>query len=149
MSVHRPEVLSRTVQETDSWLEELREDLGLENHSQSYGALRSVLHALRDRLTVDMAVHLSAQMPVLLAGIYFDGWKPSQTPNDIERWDEFVADVALRAAGHDELDPNLAAQAVFALLERRLTPGQVEKVVGELPKQLQEIWRDLPAIDQG
>ena len=146
MSEHRPEVLNRTVQERDVWLKDLMEDMGLDTPTQAYGAMRAVLHALRDRLTVEMAAHLSAQMPVLLAGIFFDGWKPSRTPDDISTVRDFLEDVRKRASGHEELDPNFSAQRVFALLERKLSPGLIEKVVGELPSELQEYWRDLPPV---
>jgi uncharacterized protein (DUF2267 family) len=44
---HLP-VLEHTIQKTNIWLKKLEEDLG--NRHQAYSALRSVLHALRDRL---------------------------------------------------------------------------------------------------
>jgi uncharacterized protein (DUF2267 family) len=48
--------------------------------NQSYSALRAVLHALRDRLTVAETAHLSAQLPMLIRGIYFKGWDPTKVP---------------------------------------------------------------------
>ena len=41
----------------------------------AYRALRSVLHVLRDRLTPEQAVHLGAQLPLLVRGIFYDGWR--------------------------------------------------------------------------
>ena len=146
MSQDRPEVLSRSVQETDVWLKELKECLKVDTPDQAYGALRAVLHALRDRLTVDMAAHLSAQLPAMLRGIFFDGWKPSKTPDDIRTPQEFIADVAQRARGHQEFDPNHAARGVLQLLERKMTPGQIEKIVEQLPEELKAYWRDQTAV---
>ncbi|MER7665849.1 DUF2267 domain-containing protein [Streptomyces sp. NPDC096193] len=51
-----------------------------ERRKQSYAALRAVLHGLRDRLPVDGAAHFGAQLPILIRGIYYDGWKPAETP---------------------------------------------------------------------
>ena len=39
-----------------------------------------MLHTLRDRLTVDVAAKLAAQLPTLIRGIYYEDWDPSRTP---------------------------------------------------------------------
>jgi uncharacterized protein (DUF2267 family) len=55
-------------------LKQIETELGWENHrNMSYAALRPVLHALRDRLTVQEAADLAAQLPLLVKGIFFDG----------------------------------------------------------------------------
>ena len=36
----------------------------------AYRVLRAVLHALRDRVTVDVAAKFAAQLPTLLRGVY-------------------------------------------------------------------------------
>jgi len=36
--------------------------------------LGAVLHALRDRLQIGLAVHLGAQLPLLVRGLYYDQW---------------------------------------------------------------------------
>ena len=43
------------------------------DHRSTYRALRSVLHVLRNRLTPEQAVHLRAQLPLLVRGILYDG----------------------------------------------------------------------------
>ena len=60
--------LLRDIEEANGWPKERRK--------QSYAALRAVLHRLRDRLSVDGAAHLGAQLPTLIRGVYYDGWKP-------------------------------------------------------------------------
>ena len=142
MSQDRPEVLTRSVQETDIWLKELKDELRLENPNQAYGALRAVLHALRDRLTVDMAAHLAAQLPAMITGIYYDGWKPAAVPNAIRTRSEFIQNVRDRASGHDELDPGFAIQGVVHLLERKIEPGQIRKILSQLPEELRGFWSE-------
>ncbi|WST42721.1 DUF2267 domain-containing protein [Streptomyces sp. NBC_01167] len=35
------------------------------------------MHGLRDRLPVEGTAHFGAQLPILIRGVYYDGWKPS------------------------------------------------------------------------
>jgi len=58
-------VIDRSVEKTHVWLNELAAELGREDHQYAYRVLRAVLHAVRDRLTVDEAAQLAAQLPEL------------------------------------------------------------------------------------
>ena len=52
-----------TLQKTQIWLNDLMSELDWEDKpDKAYFALRTVLHALRDRLTVEEAVQLGAQL---------------------------------------------------------------------------------------
>ena len=53
------EVFDKTLQTTNLWLNEIGQDIGPDKQ-RCYHALRAVLFALRDRLTVDEAADLSA-----------------------------------------------------------------------------------------
>jgi uncharacterized protein (DUF2267 family) len=55
--------LETTIQKTHEWLNDIMIAIGANDAHLAYGALRAVLHALRDRLTVDEAVQLGAQLP--------------------------------------------------------------------------------------
>ncbi|WP_168201478.1 DUF2267 domain-containing protein [Kushneria phosphatilytica] len=140
MSQNRPDVLSRSVQETDIWLQDLKKELDLDTPEQAYGALRAVLHTLRDRITVDMAASLSSQLPVMLTGIFFDGWKPADTPQKYHTAEEFLEHVRHHAVGHNELDVHQATRGVFHLLEQKLDQGQINRVTDQLPNEIQSLW---------
>lgn len=86
------EVLGRTVQQTEIWLNEISERLGT-SEEQAYKALRAVLMSLRDRIGTDNAAHLSAQLPVLIRGIFYDGFHPSETPSRDRTREAFMAKV--------------------------------------------------------
>src|ERR1700719_1588627 len=73
MSATGLEVFDKTVQTTNAWLKEIMEANGLDRR-RAYRVLAAVLHALRDRLTVDEVAQLGAQLPILVRGLYYDQW---------------------------------------------------------------------------
>src|SRR6516162_11480118 len=94
MSATGVTALDHTVQETNIWLNGLEEELRLDNRQQAYNALRAVLHTLRDRLPPEVAIKLGAQMPILVPGIYYEGWHAAGTPTRERHIPEFVEHVA-------------------------------------------------------
>jgi len=72
--------IASTVQTTHEWLNELTVLLGWPDRHDAYQALRGVLHALRDRLSVDEAAALGAQLPMLVRGCYYEDWHPHGKP---------------------------------------------------------------------
>ena len=104
-------------------------------------ALRSVLHALRDRLPPDEAVELAAQLPLLIKGVYFDGWNPSATPVRIRSAEEFFARVlGPFQRGLLHADVERITRSVFKLLAERVSPGEIRDVRGALPAELAQLW---------
>lgn len=91
MSMTGLEVFDATVQKTHEWLKALMEELGWqEDRQRAYLALRAVLHALRDRLLLREALHLGAQLPMLIRSFYYEGWNPTHTPLKERHTEEFL-----------------------------------------------------------
>ena len=126
---------------SSSWISDLSDHLGWANAPLTLLALRAVLHALRDRLPPDEAVELSAQMPLIIKGVYFDRWDPSATPVRARTREEFLALVRtnLQRAARD-IDPERLTRAVFKLLAERVSEGEIRDVRGVLPAELAEMW---------
>ncbi len=82
----------------------------------AYSALRAVLHALRDRLTAQQATHLGAQLPLLVRGIYYEGWHAAQKPTGDRQVDEFLTRVAAELPPMFPRDALGVTKAVFDLL---------------------------------
>ena len=104
MSATGLEVFDQTLQKTNIWLKEIMEHLG-PDRQRAYHALRAVLHTLRDRLTVEEAAHLSAQLPLLIRGIYFEGWHPAHKPTKERTREEFLEQVEARLRGSSRSTP--------------------------------------------
>jgi len=133
--------IERTVHKTNAWLDELAQIARLESPEQAYAALRATLHALRDRLTIDEATDLAAQLPMLIRGIYFEGWKPSEVPLKQRCKREFLEHLNAELRGPDgPVDAELAASSVFQLLQRKVTEGELRDVRGMLPEEIRDLW---------
>jgi uncharacterized protein (DUF2267 family) len=85
--------LDHTVQQTNVWLKKLVEEQHFNSRQEAYAALRAVLHALRDRLKPEQAVHLGAQLPTMIRGIFYEGWHIAGTPTKERSADDFGAHI--------------------------------------------------------
>lgn len=135
------DVFDTTTQKTRVWLNDLMSDLGWEGEPhKAYLALRTVLHALRDRLTIEEAVQLGAQLPMLIRGFYYEGWTLSHKPVKERHKEQFLAHVKDAFKDDVTVDPARVVRAVFKVLARRISKGEIEDVKHLLPKALQELW---------
>ena len=140
MSATGLESIDHTVQLTHIWINELDASLKWENKHRSYRLLRTVLQALRDWLPVNEAVHLGAQLPTLLRGVYYEHWRPAAAPAKERSKADFMAriDHAFRT------DPVMltpeAVAAVFGLLSKKIEAGEIDDVRHALPADLRALW---------
>jgi uncharacterized protein (DUF2267 family) len=134
-----PSIIERSVEKTHIWLNELAEELGVEDKQYAYRALRAVMHALRDRLTVDVAAKLAAQLPTLIRGIYYEDWDPSRTPLPIRDVDAFLDYVAHEGRMAGETEASLAVAAVTRVLRRHVSLGEIDEVLAVLPAKFRAL----------
>ena len=135
------DVFDGTLQKTQVWLNDLMFDLDWEDQPhKAYLALRTVLHALRDRLTIEEAVHLGAQLPMLVRGFYFEGWTLRDKPHKERHKEDFLAHI--KDAFRDDVTVNAqqVARAVFRVLVKHTSAGEINDVKNILPKALRELW---------
>jgi uncharacterized protein (DUF2267 family) len=134
------EVFDTTVQRTNSWLKELMQIMEWQDRHRAYIALRATLQALRDRLTVDEVAQLGAQLPMLVRGMYYEGWDPRHKPLKVRHKQDFLGRID-EAFNHDEpIDAEAMARGVFGLLEARISEGEIEEIRQILPAELRELW---------
>jgi uncharacterized protein (DUF2267 family) len=133
-------VFDTTLHKSNEWINEVAGELHTSDRQHAYRVLRGVLHALRDRLTPEEAVHLGAQLPMLLRGSYYEGWQPHGTPMSDGR-ETFFARMQESLADQPGVpDPERWARAVFLVLARRVDIGEVRDVMGILPRDLAALW---------
>ncbi len=129
------DVIDTTVQKTYRWIDEISEELGGVGRREAYRDLRAFLQTLRDRLTVDLAGELGAQLPMLVRGIYYEAWDPSRAPVKM-RAEEFVEVFIERAVLPPEREPLAALKAAARVLGRHVSEGETENVRLSLPTEI-------------
>jgi uncharacterized protein (DUF2267 family) len=140
MSTSSLNVWDKTLQTTNIWLNEICETLGPDRQI-AWKVLSTVLHKLRDRLPVELAAHLGAQLPLLVRGVYYDQYLPATQPTDWHTADEFIEEVGKWLSDIRPVNPKDAISAVFTLLSRHIAPGEIDKVRQALPHQIRDdLW---------
>jgi uncharacterized protein (DUF2267 family)/ferritin-like metal-binding protein YciE len=137
------EVFDKTLQTTNVWLKEIGELIG-PDRQRCYHALRAVLFALRDRLMPDEAAHLAAQMPLLIKGVFYDGYKPAGKPHKIRSRQEFLHKINEHLTQIGPIGAEDAARAVFRVLDRHITRGELEEVKLSLPQDIRTLFPAQP-----
>jgi uncharacterized protein (DUF2267 family) len=142
------DVFDTTTQKTNEWLRDISRELADENRRHAYLALRGTLHAIRDFLPLDESAQLSAQLPMLIRGLYFEGWKPSVTPETNRSRESFLSrvdDAMERTLWNEDVqyDTEQAARAVIRVLALYVSEGELEQVKHTLPQHVRELWPEM------
>lgn len=144
MSANGLDVFDKTLQTTNIWLNEISDRLG-PDRQVAWKVLSTVLHKLRDRLPIELSAHLGAQLPLLIRGVYYDQFEPGRQPSDWETTEDFTAEVAKWLSDIRPVDPDEAIRAVFGVLSRHISEGQIAKVRNSLPKAVRRLWEETAA----
>jgi uncharacterized protein (DUF2267 family) len=139
MSTTGLSVIDSSLQRTHAWLDEIMADLG-PDRTFAWHLLGSVLHAIRDRLPIELSSHFSAQLPLVIRGLYFDQWSPGASVKPGRTLDAFLHDVGHGVENLRPTNPAVASQAVFRVISRHLSDGELRKVRDSLPKPVRESW---------
>ena len=134
------EVFDSTVHKTHIWLNDIMQELGWDDRYKAYLGLRTTLHALRDRLTVEETAQLAAQLPMLIRGLFYEGWDPTGKPTKERHEAQFLAHVAkeLPRAEPDEVERG--TKAVLDVLSKRIDRGAAVKLAVIFPDELLKFW---------
>ena len=131
---HQVSIIERTVSKTNEWLERLCREMNTDDRQHAYVLLRAVLHTLRDRIGPEVSVHLAAQLPLLVRGIFYEGWDPGTTPQKLTL-DEFINRIEREANLRSAAQAASGARAVMQVLWDELAPGTVDHVRAVLPDE--------------
>ena len=131
--------IQRTVQKTEEWLDDLAGELGTDDGRYAWRVLRAYLRVLRERLTPDESAQLAAQLTHLLRGVFYEGFDPGREPHRLRTRDEFLQRLAERAQLPEGVDPAVVAALATRVLRRRLTAGEVDDILFQLPTEICDV----------
>ncbi len=132
--------LEIAVSETEHWVNDMARQLGWHSREKAYKSLVAALHAMRDCLPWDEAVQIGAYLPILLRGLYYEGWHPTARCLPLTTRDMFLERISDALHQEPGIDAELVARAVFSLLAQRLPASELEGIKTVTPKELHAFW---------
>jgi uncharacterized protein (DUF2267 family) len=138
MSTGSADAIERSVHKTNEWLSDLAADLGVDRE-EAWRILRGFLQVLRDRITIDEAAQLAAQLPLVLRGVFYEGFDPGRGPEKVRDRDAFLMRLADRAELAGTTNASVAAEAAMRTLRRHVTVGEIEEVLAQLPEPIRAV----------
>ncbi|MEY4930739.1 MAG: hypothetical protein RI909_1463 [Bacteroidota bacterium] len=138
----------------NEFLNKLTVHLGdVENRDRAGRILRSVLRALRNRLTIQESLQLLSQLPMAIKSIYVDGWKLSHEYARIKTIEDFCTEVMKEdglSAWRDfsTMEETMkAVEAVMKTLADYVTAGELHDVIDQMPQEIKRhfmVWVHTP-----
>lgn len=130
--------------ETQQWLTEIAEQMDVPKRKDwAYSALKAVLHTIRDRTTLQEVFHLSAQLPVLIRGIFLESYSPTGKPLKMNA-EQFIRMIRDQMGAGVEVSEIEAFRAVITVLYQKVSPGELNDIKGSMPKSIQRLWDFTP-----
>ena len=124
------DVFDNTIQKTQVWLNDLMSELDSE-----------VQHIRKiSNLTVEEAIQLGAQLPMLIRGFYYEGWNLKGKPHKERHKEDFLDHIKKAFKDDVTVNSNQVCRAVFRVLVKHTSKGEIEDVKHVLPKALHELW---------
>ncbi|WP_063011612.1 DUF2267 domain-containing protein [Nocardia nova] len=134
--------LAPAVHTAHEWLHAVADRIGTEDRAFTYRVVCAWLHTVRDRLDVAASARLTAQLPEILRGVYYEDWVPGHVPVR-HGTDEFLAQFAHEARVPRDQVPGLVG-AVTEVMLQRCSSGQFDGLFAVLPAPMRELLRGYP-----
>jgi uncharacterized protein (DUF2267 family) len=128
------------VRDAYGWLDDIVAGAAWDDRSVALRALGATLQALRDELTTEQNTILSAQLPTIIRGIYYEGWKPHENNAPKGTRERFLNKITVALSHpYNEFDPEEIAETVLEVLTVR-APRETAKIRTTLPAEIQRLF---------
>lgn len=134
--------LVKHIEVTYQWINEVAGELDItDRKDRAYQALRSVLYALRDRLTHEELFQLSAQLPMLIRGLLFEGYHYAGKPEKFHV-EELLDRIDEDMGRANEIEPEVIFTAVLKVLYKHVSKGEMDDLYAMMPGDIRELWSE-------
>ena len=140
MSHTRISAFTHGAEEAQHWVNQVAAELRWRDDDRALRLLRTVLHALRDWLSIEELADFSSQLPLVMRGLLFENWIPPEFPLTDRSKADFVTRIQKDFSGDPLDDPDAAIAAVFRVIDGHISSGEARQVRGALRRPLQELW---------
>ena len=140
MSAQGLQVIDHTVQLTHEWINELVERLDWSSPRDALRLMRVTLTTVRDHLNHDEVAQFAAQLPLLIRGMFYEGWRPADTPIRERDRAGFVLKIEALVGDVTEYRGPEDISTVFRLINARISKGEVDDVRAGLPEAIRGLW---------
>lgn len=137
-----PSLFQTTMTKSSEWITEVMAQLAIDDERKGLRALRAGLHTIRDTMPLAEAVDLGAQLPMLLCGLYYKGWRLADRPVRVHNRDELFDMVRKELAGDTTLAPEAVLRAVIRVLAWHVSGGELDDIAATVPRPLADLWND-------
>jgi uncharacterized protein (DUF2267 family) len=126
------------------WVESMMAELGTTDPYRAVRALGAGLESLRDLLAPAEAARFGALLPLLIRGLFFEGWDPTIGPREILHRSQFLALVGEKYAPRSDVPTDVIVAAFLGMLDRQLGAEALVEVASKLPEALGDFgWPEL------
>ncbi len=133
----------------NEFLNRLASNLGSNDRDHAARIVRSTFRVLRNHITVEESFQLLSQLPMALKSVYVEGWKLSDH-RKIKTIDDLVIEIIQEEGNAAWRDFNSkeeileALRAVIGTLKTYVSSGEIDQVLGTLPRQIQGLFQPIP-----
>lgn len=136
-------ILEDNIHQTMDWIYAIEEAChwDVDNQKKAFAALRAVLHEFRDLLPLESAARLSAQLPLVIRGIFFENWHPRFIPTQEIKKEVFLSAIAETLYPYSDVDVEETTKGVLQVLGEKLPLGELEDIIQDMSKEIQELYK--------
>lgn len=133
--------------EGNSFLKAYAKELGLGKDTEKAGRIFvSIMHALREIISMEESLQLVAQLPMFMKAAYVNGWNPKKKRpkiKHVEGFMELVRDFDGLSATSDFGEENDRVETyidvTFIFLRKYISLGELQDIRDGLPKDLKSL----------
>jgi uncharacterized protein (DUF2267 family) len=77
---------------------------------------------------------------MIVRGLYYEGWRPDGIQDRASSWETFMKPVYLAVCQDGIWTPEEVVSSVFDVLSRHVSGGEIDDVIGQMPRDIRSLW---------